>query len=92
MNTAKQVFSEVLAERVKEAAADLRRSADELASIVDNIDNIGMTLGITARSLSASDLAANAVRAVHRNTPNLSGVVMAAADYDRNVQHEDGAQ
>jgi hypothetical protein len=84
-----RVFGEVLVAQLKEAAADLRRAADELDGIADNVTNIGTTLGISHRPMTATDLAAQAVRALHRNNPNLSGLVLSAADYDRNVRPTD---
>lgn len=92
MSAEKALFGEILASRIKDVAADLRRAADELDGVLLNIGNIGSVLGVSYRPMTASDLAAQAVRAVHRNNPNLAGVVLAAADYDRNVQDEGGAR
>jgi hypothetical protein len=85
MNTARQVFGDVLVDRLLEAAADLKRAAHELETAASNIAKIGTKTGVSPTPVTASDLAAGAVRAVHRNNPNLSGVVLAAADYDKNV-------
>ncbi len=60
-----------------------------------NVSTTARPMGtITARTsptVTAAGLVEQALRAVHRNNPNMSGLVSAAADYDRNVQPEVGA-
>lgn len=82
-----ELFGSVLMARLGDAAADLRRASDDLYAIAARVPiDIGTTPGISERPISATDLAVEALRELHRHQPHLSAIVAAAADYDRHVQ------
>lgn len=85
----RKAFGDVIASQLHSMASDYEHLARQLRQYADRVSNIGdntsAVVGEAVHPLTASGIAINAVQDIHRYTPQLTGMLRAAADYDRDV-------
>lgn len=83
---AKRVFGDVITGQLTNLAEDYQRIADQLRRLAsEEVSQIGTRVGVQSRDRTATDLALSPLRMIQRETPQLSGLISSAADYDRDV-------
>jgi hypothetical protein len=87
--TARKAFGDVIRGSLTAMADDYERIAQELRAASNRVDGIGEVKDVAGRARVAADIAMDAVGAIRRNTPSLSGFLRATSDYDRHVRDLD---
>lgn len=79
-------YGKVMADALKDIAADYQEMADGLRCLADDVPQIGQQRGLS--TLTATDIAVDAIRRINRDSLSLTVLVKAAADYERHVGGE----